>query len=163
MQRGSLMARSFGRSGRAMYRDGATWPRSRGLAKKSHPGLRRARLPRTALPRGLLLRCLHGLAAGADLHVPQGHLVAVVLQQDVTLAGLTKAGDVLELALRDSLLHLGAAALVGDDLDPVEPVLDVVALHHHPALVPLARRVQHPVLAGRDDVVERPGRAVAVL
>ena len=62
-----------------------------------------------------------------DLHVPVAHLVAVVLEQDVALDLRAEAGHVLELALGDGRLQLGAAELVFEDLRAVEPVLDVVA------------------------------------
>ena len=62
---------------------------------------------------------------------------AMVLQDDVTLRGRAVAGAP-EFAGGDAVLPVGRAELVAQDLGAVEPVLDMLALDHDAADVPLA-------------------------
>src|SRR5881397_821413 len=76
-----------------------------------------------------------------DLDIPVGDLVAMVLETDVA-GGVTPVVRVTgELARLDLGAPVGAAELVLDDLHAVQPVLDVLSLHHEAHLVPLARRL----------------------
>src|SRR3954451_18223362 len=97
-----------------------------------------------------------------ELDVPERHLVAVILQQDVAARRLAEALDVLVFALRDQSLHLRAADFELHHFLPVEPVLDVVAADDQADLVPFADRVRG-VRRGCDQIVERSGGPVAVL
>src|SRR2546429_5741196 len=65
-----------------------------------------------------------------DLDVPERHRVLVFLQADVALgiAAVTRVrGELARLYLG---LPIRAAQLILDHLHAVEPVLDVIAIHH---------------------------------
>ena len=91
-----------------------------------------------------------------DSNVAEPHLVAVVLQEDMTFELGAPTGFILELALRLRCHERRASQLVLDHLDAVQPVLDVQAVDDDPAAVDLARRFQRLARRSRDRVVQRP-------
>ena len=95
------------------------------------------------------------------LDVAERHLVAVILQQDVAAGRVAEALDVLVFALGDQRLHFRAPDLELHHLLAVQPVLDVVPPDDESRLVPFADRLRR-VRRRRDQIVERPGRPVAV-
>ena len=64
------------------------------------------------------LRCLR-----SNLNVPCPHLVAVVLQEDVSLLQLPEPRDALELAVLDRRTQSEAVQLVLEHFHAVQPVL----------------------------------------
>src|SRR3954468_19409885 len=100
----------------------------------------------SSCPPDLLTSCFRGQQPQAllqpldfDLAVP--HLVAVILDEDVSALRLAEARDVLELALGDRRLELGRFEIVFEHGLAVEDVRDVLALDDHLAGVPLAGRL----------------------
>jgi hypothetical protein len=60
-----------------------------------------------------------------DLDRAEPHLVAVILQEDVTLVCFAEAGEILVFALLHQLPVGLTSTLIFENLEPVEPVLDV--------------------------------------
>src|SRR5262245_36357371 len=96
--------------------------------------------------------------ANLDVAVPHG--VAMILQQDVAFGGFAETLRVFELALGDVLFQFLAAALEFEDLDAVQPVLNVVAFDNDARVVEFAGRFELLVFARGDQVVERRGGAI---
>src|SRR5262249_38314537 len=133
------------------------WP----SACSGGPGPRRPPRPKSAPappapPRGiagcpassLLLVSLPPVAAEyPDLDVAVGDLVAVVLEGDLTLFQGAELLEFPKLAPGHPALPVAAAELERHHLLAVEPVLDPVAVHHNPPVVPRADRPRR-VLAG---------------
>ena len=107
-----------------------------------------------------------------DLQIAEGDgRVAVVLKEDAPFRNLA---PVLRLAsgvnapfriLRrlHRRLERRRAAVILENLDTIEPVLDMRTLRDDHAAVPLARALENLVGVGGNDVVKRRGLAVAVL
>ncbi len=98
----------------------------------------------------------------ANLDVAVGDLVAVVLQQDMTVGPFTVAGDVLEFAQGDEFAEGRRTTLVFEDLRPVEPMFDVGTTDEDAGRVPFANGIR---VFGRRcglEIVERGDGAVAI-
>src|SRR6266496_3406992 len=67
----------------------------------------------------------------------------MVLQSDVTAARATVIREVLELALAYPAFPVGAPQLVLDDLDAVQPMLDVGTAYEQTRFVPGSDRLRH--------------------
>jgi tRNA G18 (ribose-2'-O)-methylase SpoU len=78
-------------------------------------------------------------------------------EQDVTADFGAKSGHVVELALGDGVQDFGAAQRVGEDLDAVEPMLDLIAVHPDQGMVPLPDPGRFLVRMGSQHIVERCG------
>ena len=88
-------------------------------------------------------------------------MVAVFLEEDVTLGMVAEVLPVLVFAAGYQCIEYLAVALIFQDLAAVEPVLDMVALHLDPGGVP-AFLVEGDIrLVCGDEVVERAEGAVA--
>ena len=89
----------------------------------------------------------------------------MLLEEDVTVGPLAEVLAVLGVGVL-RLRHEGAervgAAVIGDHEAAVEPVFDLGALGDDVGVVPVADAVRTLVLRGRDQVVERGDRTVAV-
>src|SRR5262249_46533750 len=88
----------------------------------------------------------------------------VALDAEIALRRLPELRILLrtELARLDRRVPVGAADVVGRDLLPVQPVLDVLPLRDDARLVPLAGRLRG-ILRGGVEVVDRSGEVVVLL
>src|SRR5438093_2855236 len=92
--------------------------------------------------------------------IAEGHLVAVVLQQDVPLQLGSPSRLIFEFAPGFRSHERRALQLVLDHLDAVQPVLDVQAVHDDASRVELAGGLQGLVGGRRDGIIKRCGGAV---
>src|SRR5262249_11573635 len=99
----------------------------------------------------------HGSGKIADSDVAEPHRVAMFLERDVPARLGTEAGVALELAGCTAALPFLAAQVALDDLDIIEPMLQVIVFQSDPYLVELTRRTQDLVLRWRIEVVECAG------
>src|SRR5882724_7510215 len=76
-----------------------------------------------------------------NLDIAGGDHVAVVLQTDVPGRVFPEARMRLELAARHLRVPIAAAELVLEQLEAVEPMLDVIAVHDEAGRVPCAAGV----------------------
>lgn len=102
----------------------------------------------------------------ANLYVAEGDGKAVILEVDDGVVHVGEVGVDLELAVGDEVAELGGVAVVLEDFDPVEPVLDVAFIDEDAGGVPLADGVDgFGVVGGAgggDKVVEGGDGAIAV-
>lgn len=97
----------------------------------------------------------------ADLDVLEADGVAVVLQEDVALGLVAEVGPVAVFAVGHEGVPLLRVALIFEELDVVEPVLDMVAADDDHGGVELVED-EGLVVADGDEVVEGPELAVAL-
>src|SRR5439155_23723862 len=97
---------------------------------------RRRRHPRSGGARSFFWSWQH-----SNFDVAEGDHVAVILESDVSLRVFPKPGIGLELAARDFRIPIRAPQLVFQQLEAVQPVLDVVAGDDEPRRIPFAPRM----------------------
>src|SRR5207237_3786170 len=83
--------------------------------------------------RRLRVCCLRNLV---DADAPEGDRVTMILDPDASFTRPRIPRMILELALRDQPVPLVAPELVRDNLDAIEPVLDMTAIHDNAGRVP---------------------------
>src|SRR5436190_7797744 len=74
----------------------------------------------------------------SNFDVTEGDHVAVILESDVSLRVFPEPGMGFELAARDFRIPIRAPQLVLQQLEAVQPVLDVVAVDDEPRRIPFA-------------------------
>src|SRR5579863_8675424 len=99
-----------------------------------------------------------------DLDITEANLIAMILQEDMTLGGLAKILPDLVFADGDQVLEGGRAALVFQYFYPVEIMYDmVVGIDDDATRVPLTDGPKDAFwLIGGDEVIEAGEGAVAV-
>src|SRR5258705_7832766 len=80
----------------------------------------------------------------SNFDVAEGDHVAVILESDVSLRVFAEPGIGLELAARDFRIPIRAPQLVFQQLEAVQPVLDVVAGDDEPRRIPFAPGMHVP-------------------
>ena len=81
-------------------------------------------------------------------------MVTVLLEQDVTFGVVAEVLPVTVLAVGDQSVEHLIIALVFDDLDPIEPMFDMIAAHLDPGGVPAVLVKRSGGLVGRNQIVE---------
>ena len=89
-------------------------------------------------------------------------MVSVLLKQDVSCLMISEVLPIPVLAVSHKSVEHLRVALIFNDLDTIEPMLDMVALDLDPCSVPVLLVERNTFLFGTDQVIERTKCAVAL-
>lgn len=91
-----------------------------------------------------------------DFDVPEGYVVAVILQKDVAAGNGSKAGILAEFSVGYAFQKQVGLAIDIENLDAVQPMLDVVSPHENARAMPNVHLCVGFEICG-DDVVDGGG------
>src|SRR4051812_40334794 len=97
-----------------------------------------------------------------NLHVAERNAAAVFLKKNVAISPFSKVRNRVILAFGNKLAVLRRAALVLKKFFAVQPMFNVVAFDQDAGVVPLADVVHFFVFGGRNQIIKRTERAIAL-